>query len=62
MAKPIVGLSALTVPDPAVHAVLSRFETEFRNQSFDLYVGDDRRGDVLPRELLRGNPVRQYLS
>ena len=48
VAKPIVGLSALTVSDPAVHAVLSRFETEFRNQSFGLYVGDHCRGDVLP--------------
>ena len=48
MARPIVGLSALTVPDPAVHAVLSRFEIEFRDQSFGLYVGDKRRGDVLP--------------
>ena len=48
VAKPIVGLSTLTVPDPAVHAVLSRFEIESRDQSFGLYVGDDRRGDVLP--------------
>ena len=45
-----VGFTAnsFTSSDPAVHAVLSRFETEFRNQSFGLYVGDDRRGDVLP--------------
>lgn len=48
VAKPIHGLNAATVPDPAVHAMLSRFETEFQNQSFGLYVGDDRRGDILP--------------
>ena len=48
VAKPIRGLSASPVPDPAVHSMLSRFETEFRNQSFGLYVGDERRGDVLP--------------
>ena len=48
VAKPIHGLSASAVPDPAVHSMLSRFETEFRNQSFGLYVGDDHRGDVLP--------------
>lgn len=48
VAKPIHGLSASPVPDPAVHSMLSRFETEFRNQSFGLYVGDERRGDVLP--------------
>ena len=48
VAKPIHGLSAAPVPDPAVHAMLSRFETEFQNQSFGLYVGDDRQGDILP--------------
>ena len=48
LAKPIVGLSASAVSDPAVHSILSRFESEFRDQSFGLYVGDDRRGDVLP--------------
>ena len=48
VAMPIVGLSAAAVPDPAVRAMLSRFEAEFGNQSFGLYVGDDRRGDVLP--------------
>ena len=47
VAKPIVGLSALAVPDPAVHSMLSRFESEFRNQSFGLYVGDELRGDIL---------------
>ena len=48
VAHPIGGLNALTVPDPAVHSMLSRFETEFRNQSFGLYVGDNLRGDILP--------------
>lgn len=48
VAKPIHGLSALAVPDPAVRSMLSRFEIEFQNQSFGLYVGDDRRGDILP--------------
>ena len=48
VAKPIHGLSALAVPDPAVHSMLSRFEIEFRDQSFGLYVGDERRGDILP--------------
>ena len=48
VAHPIRGLSALPVPDPAVHAMLARFETEFRDQSFGLYVGDNRRGDILP--------------
>ena len=48
VAKPIHGLSASAVPDPAVHSMLSRFETEFQNQSFGLYVGDDRHGDILP--------------
>ena len=47
VAKPIHGLSATPVPDPAVHSMLSRFETEFRNQSFGLHVGDERRGDIL---------------
>ena len=48
VARPISGLSVLAVPDPAVHSMLSRFETEYRGQSFGLYVGDERRGDVLP--------------
>ena len=49
VARPIHGLSASAVPDPAVHSMLSRFEAEFRDQSFGLYVGDERRGDVLPK-------------
>ena len=49
VARPIDGLSASAVPDPAVHSMLSRFEAEFRDQSFGLYVGDERRGNVLPK-------------
>ena len=49
VAQPIRGLSAMAVPDPALHSMLCRFETEFQNESFGLYVGDARRGDVLPQ-------------
>ena len=48
VAHPIRGLSTLEVPDPAMHAMLVRFEIEFLNRSFGLYVGDRRQGDVLP--------------
>ena len=48
VAHPIRGLSTLEVSDPAMHAMLVRFEIEFLNQSFGLYVGDRRQGDVLP--------------
>ena len=45
---PINRLDQATVPDPAVRAMLSRFEGEFQDQSFGLYIGDRREGDVLP--------------
>lgn len=48
VAQPIHSLGALDVPDPAVKAMLKRFGLESQDQSFGLYVGDARRGDILP--------------
>ena len=46
--QPIEELKNAHIPDPAVRAMLLRFAFEFQNQSFGLYVGDSRRGDIIP--------------
>ena len=44
----ILGLSNLALDDPARKSLLARLAQNPEKQSFDLYVGDETKGDILP--------------